>query len=367
MVRLLLDNNKLGDNGAKCLAGSLLKLNIIELNIGFNGIEPEGLIEIVNAIYRNPTIESLTLSGNNITNTVAKVIANMLLHNYNLRQLFLDHANIGPVGEKYISAGIATNKRSGVRLLTGFHLGKVLVTLGSPPHLNDVSNDTALTHLSMMWAAQNSQEQHHQQNLSQRPDIVGSDARLPSPHAGTAAPGVLPYPINPVDNRLPPPLSSTAPASGAGPRTNYPTPVAPVGGTEVFVAAGAVDSNEVEVVVYPSPEKTLSSSSIDHTDADSKSISNSSDVPVPTFPFLNRLNDQLTGKEGDIDIVLSYADRDRIMRSISYSVDINIMNISISPPRISVSNESSPDNKGTRHIIYQSMYECYVCIHILSY
>ena len=127
MTRLLLDNNKLGDKGAKCLAGSLLKLNLVELNIGFNGIEPEGLIEIINAIYTNPTIETLTLSGNNITNTVSKVIANMLLHNYNLRQLFLDHTNIGPVGEKYISAGIATNRRSGVRIFTGFQLGKVLV------------------------------------------------------------------------------------------------------------------------------------------------------------------------------------------------------------------------------------------------
>ena len=329
MVRLLLDNNKLGDKGAKCLAGSLLKLNLIELNIGFNGIEPEGLIDIVNAIYTNPTIETLTLSGNNITNTVSKVIANMLLHNYNLRQLFLDHSNIGPVGEKYISAGIATNKRSGVRILTGFHLGKVLVSLGSPPHLSDVSNETALTYLFMMWGAQNHPAS---ENIAQGPDGGASSSIVPA-HPTSSL----------VDKRLSPPLplpSTAAPTRGAGPpRTNPPAGV----GAEMIV------SSEPNGEGYPPTESTVNHSR-EHTDTDSKYASNSNDVP--TFPFLNKLNDQLTGKGDDIDIFLSYADRDRILRSISCSVDIDIMNISISQSHLPISSEGSPD-KGMfyRHLL----------------
>lgn len=327
MTRLLLDNNKLGDKGAKCLAGSLLKLNLVELNIGFNGIESEGLIEIINAIYTNPTIETLTLSGNNITNTVSKVIANMLLHNYNLRQLFLDHTNIGPVGEKYISAGIATNKRSGVRILTGFQLGKVLVSLGSPPHLSDVSNETALTYLSVMWEAHNSG--------SQTFDLSGgatSSATIPT------------RPSDPIDNRLSPHLPSTAaPTRGTGPqRINVPIGYysnhsAPAGeGAAMVVTSDIVESSEV----YP-PTEIILDNSREHRDADSKSAFNSN--AVQSFPFLNKFNDQLTGKEEDIDMFLSYADRDRILRSMSCDVDINIMNISISQSHLPMPNDCSPD------------------------
>ena len=331
MTRLLLDNNKLGDKGAKCLAGSLLKLNLVELNIGFNGIEPEGLIEIINAIYTNPTIETLTLSGNNITNTVSKVIANMLLHNYNLRQLFLDHTNIGPVGEKYISAGIATNKRSGVRILTGFQLGKVLVSLGSPPHLSDVSNETALTYLSVMWAAHNSGSQ----TFEQVSDLSGG---------ATSSSTIPTRPSDPIDNRLSHHLPSTAaPTRGTGPQRNN----APIDYSAHSASAGEgaamVVTSDLEVEsseVYPPTEITRNSnSSREHRDADSKSASNSN--AVQTFPFLNKFNDQLTGKEDDIDMFLSYADRDRILRTMSCNVDINIMNISISQSHLPVSSECS--------------------------
>jgi hypothetical protein len=150
--RLLLDNNKLGDVGAKSLALALPHMQIHELNIGFNDISTDGLLAIIGSISSTPSIRVIALSGNTIDNTVAKVLANLLMLNSQITALHVDRTNMTSEAERFIGAGIASNRSCNLRVLTGFELGKVLTLLGSPAQVGDMSNETALRYLGQMWA-----------------------------------------------------------------------------------------------------------------------------------------------------------------------------------------------------------------------
>lgn len=153
MQKLLLDNNILNDNGAKALAGALPHMSLRELNVGFNEIGADGLATIIEAIKQCPCLRTLNVSGNVINNQVARDMANMLIQNTTLVSLYLDNTSISPVGEKYIAAGIATNRKTGLRFFKGFDLGRVLTLLGSPAHLEHMNNTDTLQYLAVMWEA----------------------------------------------------------------------------------------------------------------------------------------------------------------------------------------------------------------------
>lgn len=154
MRRLLLDNNRIGIKGAQILSQILPSLRLVELNIGFNDIKAEGLISIVKGLVDNTVLESLTLSGNVLDGDVSRLIAYMLVHNTVLRKLYLDRTNMSHSSEKNIAAGIASSKSSSLKTLTGFSLGFVLTTLGSPQKLETYTNDQVLKYLEDMWKLQ---------------------------------------------------------------------------------------------------------------------------------------------------------------------------------------------------------------------
>lgn len=150
--RLLLDNNKLGDGGAKALARALPEMSLHVLNVGFNEIGSEGLSAVL-AYLSTPqsTLVSLTLSGNSIDNVVAKELANMLIGNLQLQELYIDRTNLTNIGERFIATGIASNKMCPIRILTGFELGNVLTQLGSPAAVAQMNNEQALKYLCQVW------------------------------------------------------------------------------------------------------------------------------------------------------------------------------------------------------------------------
>lgn len=361
MKRLLLDNNKLGDIGAKYLARALPTMQLTELNIGFNGIDSEGLIEVINAIYANPSIESLILSGNNITNTVSKVISNMLLHNYNLRQLFLDHANIGPIGEKYIAAGIAKNKHSGVRHLTGFQLGKVLASLGSPPHIQSLSNEATLTYLALMWEAHNmaTSMKHHvtsidssrttghtssNNNNSAKQTHTNSSSGIGHNHV-FASNNSIDNAFNPRNENLHsnnhftassnniPSLTNSLSHTGAASRETY----SEESSITSFTDSSCNGSNKMKQTYSSSKSGSNYSTSERYDEREcANSLANKS-KDFDSFPFLSKLNDtQLVGKDQeDIDAILLYSEKENNLRSNSCHVDLDGMSISISQTQLS--------------------------------
>ena len=158
MKRLLLDNNRIGIKGAKILSEILPSLRLLELNIGFNDIKAEGLISIVRCLVDNTVLESLTLSGNVLDSDVSRLIAYMLVHNTVLKKLYLDRTSMSQSSEKNIAAGIASSKSSSLKTLTGFSLGSVLTTLGSPQKLETYTNDQVLRYLEDMWKLQKQAE-----------------------------------------------------------------------------------------------------------------------------------------------------------------------------------------------------------------
>jgi hypothetical protein len=72
--------------------------------------------------------------------------------NSQITALHVDRTNMTSEAERFIGAGIASNRSCNLRVLTGFELGKVLTLLGSPAQVGDMSNETALRYLGQMWA-----------------------------------------------------------------------------------------------------------------------------------------------------------------------------------------------------------------------
>eukprot|EP01031_Cornospumella_fuschlensis_P026042 gene26042-31444_t len=159
LSRLLMDNNKLCGSGAKSLALALPHMQLQELNIAFNDIDSEGLLAIIGSVAQSVCLKVLTLSGNTIDNTVSVSVAHMLSLNTTLSALYIDHTNLTSSGEKIIGSGIARNRRGVLQLLTGMDLGKVLVQLGSPAQLGDMSNENALRYLAQIWSIHDRQLQ----------------------------------------------------------------------------------------------------------------------------------------------------------------------------------------------------------------
>lgn len=72
IVVLTLDNNRIGDQGCKLVAGSLSSLNQMKkLNLAFNQISTPGLSSLMRALIGSTSLLSLSLSGNTITTSGA--------------------------------------------------------------------------------------------------------------------------------------------------------------------------------------------------------------------------------------------------------------------------------------------------------
>lgn len=156
MSVLLLDNNKIGDVGAKLLASCVSSMNLTHLNVAFNEIGPEGITALLHACLmpiNSSSMSILNISGSTLNTDVARLLADLIARNKTLAELYLDRANIGSAGERYIATGIASNRHCGLVSFTGFDLGEVLTTLGSPQALGSMSNKKVLQHLQEMWRA----------------------------------------------------------------------------------------------------------------------------------------------------------------------------------------------------------------------
>ncbi len=157
LQKLSLDNNKIGD-GTRMLAHVMSTMQLEYLNLGFNEIPTEGMLEIIKSVCTTSKLHTFTLSGNSVNVDVAKVLASFLLNSKSLRYLHLDHSCLSPLCEKHIASAVASNKHSVLKVFTGFDLGRVLLQLGSPPIFATLSNDATLKYLKECWEARKQQE-----------------------------------------------------------------------------------------------------------------------------------------------------------------------------------------------------------------
>ena len=113
VTRLLLDDNKIGHEGAAAIAAALeSNSKLQELGIDNNNIGDKGAVAIAMALRSNKTLQHLRLSKNNIGDDGAIALAEALKSNSTLHELELDNNNISSDGAKAIAVVLGERNRT---------------------------------------------------------------------------------------------------------------------------------------------------------------------------------------------------------------------------------------------------------------
>lgn len=124
MRELKLDNNRMEARGAQVVSAVIgASKSLTDLDVGFNCIGGAGVRLLMKAVADSKTLLRLSVSGNNIDIGSAKAVAYALAHNCSLKALFLDHCSIQGESQRHITAGIVSNSRTKLEVLTGFQVG----------------------------------------------------------------------------------------------------------------------------------------------------------------------------------------------------------------------------------------------------
>ncbi|KAF9990533.1 hypothetical protein BGZ75_001406 [Mortierella antarctica] len=110
LTTLDLNNNSIGDDGAKML-GEALKTNstLVTLDLRGNLIWWEGFLEFLELLKTNSTLTMLDLTENKIAGNVANALAESCKTNSTLATLDLRYSSIGYDGAKALSEALKTN------------------------------------------------------------------------------------------------------------------------------------------------------------------------------------------------------------------------------------------------------------------
>ena len=160
--KLMLDNNKIKDNGAFLIAEILEKSSLKILSVAYNDIAAVGISSIVKKLIVSDEInltnnnwnglEWLDLRGNSLIRESITLIATMLSKNFTLQSLFLDAKSLSENGIIELTVGIVSNYKPSLIRFEGFLLGPSIVdTLHFPPNLSNLSNESVLKYLKEAW------------------------------------------------------------------------------------------------------------------------------------------------------------------------------------------------------------------------
>jgi Ran GTPase-activating protein (RanGAP) involved in mRNA processing and transport len=106
-----LDENNIGDDGAKALAGALKTNKALQiLYLDDTNIGDDGAKALADALKTNKALQTLYLIANNMSDDGAVAMAEALKTNKALQKLDLDRNNIGDDGAKALADALKTNK-----------------------------------------------------------------------------------------------------------------------------------------------------------------------------------------------------------------------------------------------------------------
>ncbi|KAL7566727.1 hypothetical protein ACA910_017781 [Epithemia clementina (nom. ined.)] len=148
---LKLDNNKLQDRGAQLCAVVLTSIELEVLDLGFNRVTTVGIRSLMKKIPECNSLKKLGLSGIPVDQNASKALAVALAYNTSLTTLNLDSCCMGYSAQRHIVAGIISNMRVGLRVLTGFPIASIAMTLGIPRLPDCWSNVQVLGFVRLMW------------------------------------------------------------------------------------------------------------------------------------------------------------------------------------------------------------------------
>lgn len=145
------DNNKLRDRGAQLAAVALTAIPLETIDLSFNKITTGGIKALMKSLSENASLQYLGLSGINIDPNASKALSYGLAYNSTLKYLHVDNCQIGYAAQRHIIAGVISNRLAALRVLTGFTIGAIAVTLGLPKPLEGWTNDQCLSFTRLMW------------------------------------------------------------------------------------------------------------------------------------------------------------------------------------------------------------------------
>jgi hypothetical protein len=121
---LKVDNNRIQDRGAQLAAVVLGAIDLEVLDIGFNRITHVGIKALMKSLSETSSLQTLGISGIPLDATACKAVSYGLAYNSSLRVFHVDNCHVGYSGQRHIVAGIVSNRRTSLRLMTGFVIGR---------------------------------------------------------------------------------------------------------------------------------------------------------------------------------------------------------------------------------------------------
>ena len=146
-----LDNNQIRDRGAQLAAVVLTSVELEVLDMGFNRLTIVGIKALMKSLAENCSLLTLTLSGNVLDTNASKAVSYALAYNKTIQKLYVDHCSLSYAAQRHIAAGIVSNSKLALRVMSGFPLGAISVTLGLPGAMENWTNEQVLKFIRVMW------------------------------------------------------------------------------------------------------------------------------------------------------------------------------------------------------------------------
>jgi NLR family CARD domain-containing protein 3 len=121
---LKLDNNNMQDRGAQLCAVIQTSIALESLDISFNKVTTIGIKALMKNLSENNSLHSLSMCGISIDQNASKAISYALAYNTSLQAFHLDSCSTGYASQRHIVAGAVSNRKSALRVLTGFYLSR---------------------------------------------------------------------------------------------------------------------------------------------------------------------------------------------------------------------------------------------------
>lgn len=121
---LKLDNNRIKDRGAQLCAVVLTSISLETLDLSFNRVSTVGIKALMKNLSENNSLQKLGLAGIPIDQNASKAVSYALAYNTSLRALHVDNCATGYASQRHIVAGAVSNRKSSLRVLTGFMLSR---------------------------------------------------------------------------------------------------------------------------------------------------------------------------------------------------------------------------------------------------
>lgn len=146
-----LDNNQIKDRGAQLAAVVMTSVDLEVLDMGFNRLTIVGIKALMKRLAENRTLLTMTLSGNVLDTNASKAVSYALAYNKTIQKIYIDHCSLSYAAQRHIAAGIVSNSNLALRVMSGFLLGAISVTLGLPGAMETWSNEQVLKFIRLMW------------------------------------------------------------------------------------------------------------------------------------------------------------------------------------------------------------------------